>query len=85
MQSAPILPASLQGTVDAIRDAIPANIRTACSKVVEAEQDCVLIVTDHARVDYDHVVAHARLVIDTRNATASRGRSGASHARIVKA
>ncbi len=46
------------------------------------EQDCVLIVTDHARVDYDHVVEHARLVVDTRNATA-RTRGG--RARIVKA
>ncbi len=34
-----------------------------------ASQDCVLIVTDHSAVDYDFVVQHARLVIDTRNAT----------------
>jgi UDP-N-acetyl-D-glucosamine dehydrogenase len=32
--------------------------------------DCVVIVTDHARVDYERVVRHAPLVIDTRNATA---------------
>ncbi|MDX1943788.1 MAG: nucleotide sugar dehydrogenase [Pirellulaceae bacterium] len=32
-------------------------------------QDCVLIVTDHTAVDYDLVVRHAKLVIDTRNAT----------------
>ena len=31
--------------------------------------DCVLITTDHAAVDYRRVVATARLVLDTRNAT----------------
>lgn len=32
--------------------------------------DCAIIVTDHRNVDYEHVVRHARLVVDTRNATA---------------
>ena len=32
--------------------------------------DCVLIATDHTAYDYDHIVEHAQLVIDTRNATA---------------
>jgi UDP-N-acetyl-D-glucosamine dehydrogenase len=32
--------------------------------------DCVVIVTDHTDVDYGRVVAKARLVVDTRNATA---------------
>jgi UDP-N-acetyl-D-glucosamine dehydrogenase len=32
-----------------------------------AESDCVVIVTDHACVDYSAVVEHASLVIDTRN------------------
>jgi len=31
--------------------------------------DCVLIVADHSSIDYHHVVKHARLVMDTRNAT----------------
>jgi UDP-N-acetyl-D-glucosamine dehydrogenase len=31
--------------------------------------DAVLVVTDHSSVDYDHVVRHAALVVDTRNAT----------------
>ncbi len=31
--------------------------------------DCVLISTDHTLFDWDEVVKHARLVIDTRNAT----------------
>ena len=34
-----------------------------------AAQDCVLIATDHSAYDYDFIVQHARLVIDTRNAT----------------
>ncbi|MDA8440982.1 MAG: nucleotide sugar dehydrogenase [Peptococcaceae bacterium] len=34
-----------------------------------ADADCVLILTDHSIFDYDHVVAKAKLVVDTRNAT----------------
>jgi UDP-N-acetyl-D-glucosamine dehydrogenase len=36
-----------------------------------AAQDCVLIATDHSDYDYDFVVKHARLIVDTRNACAS--------------
>jgi UDP-N-acetyl-D-glucosamine dehydrogenase len=39
------------------------------------EADLVLILTDHTRVDYPLVVEHARLLLDTRNAT--RGVPGA--------
>jgi UDP-N-acetyl-D-glucosamine dehydrogenase len=46
------------------------------------EQDCVVIVTDHSAVDYETIVRHARLVVDTRNATATCSTDGA---RIVKA
>ena len=44
--------------------------------------DCVLIATDHAAYDYGWIVKHAKLVLDTRNATANvkTGRK-----RIVKA
>jgi UDP-N-acetyl-D-glucosamine dehydrogenase len=31
--------------------------------------DCVLIATDHSAYDYDFIVRHAPLVVDTRNAT----------------
>lgn len=34
-----------------------------------AAQDCVLISTDHTGFDYDAIVKHSQLVIDTRNAT----------------
>jgi len=47
-----------------------------------AEQDCVLIVTDHSAYDYGWIGRHARLIVDTRNAMA--GVAGA-RARIVKA
>jgi UDP-N-acetyl-D-glucosamine dehydrogenase len=33
-----------------------------------AAQDCVLIATDHSAYDYEFIGAHARLVLDTRNA-----------------
>ncbi|MCX7700670.1 MAG: nucleotide sugar dehydrogenase [Gemmataceae bacterium] len=32
-------------------------------------QDCVLIATDHSAYDYEWIVEHAPLVVDTRNAT----------------
>ncbi|MCA9163510.1 MAG: nucleotide sugar dehydrogenase, partial [Planctomycetales bacterium] len=32
--------------------------------------DCVLIATDHSSYDYQWIVDHAQLVVDTRNATA---------------
>ena len=47
-----------------------------------AAQDCVLIVTDHSAYQYDWIVRHSRLVVDTRNAT--RGVSPGA-CRIVKA
>jgi UDP-N-acetyl-D-glucosamine dehydrogenase len=47
-----------------------------------AEQDCVLVVTDHSRYDFDFIADNARLVVDTRNATAG---CCAARCRIVKA
>jgi UDP-N-acetyl-D-glucosamine dehydrogenase len=35
-----------------------------------ADADCVAILTEHRTVDYDMVVSHASLVVDTRNAIA---------------
>lgn len=34
-----------------------------------ATQDCMVIVTDHSAYDFNFIVRHAQLVIDTRNAT----------------
>jgi UDP-N-acetyl-D-glucosamine dehydrogenase len=36
-----------------------------------AEADCVVIVTDHRVFDYDTIVRHARLIVDSRNAIKS--------------
>jgi UDP-N-acetyl-D-glucosamine dehydrogenase len=47
-----------------------------------AAQDCVLISTDHSAYDYDFIVKHAGLVIDTRNATK---KVTANRDKIVKA
>ena len=38
-----------------------------------ADQDCVLIATNHSAYDYDFIVKHARMVLDTRNATRDVG------------
>jgi len=37
-----------------------------------AAADCCVIVTDHKKVDYDSVVEHAKLIVDTRNALKGR-------------
>ena len=50
------------------------------SKDVLERADAVVIVTDHSGVDYQMVADHARLVVDTRNATA---RLKSSRARVV--
>ena len=34
-----------------------------------AQQDCVVIITDHSRYDFDWIVRHAAVLVDTRNAT----------------
>lgn len=44
--------------------------------------DCVLISTDHSSIDYESLVASARLVVDTRNAT---GGIDDTEGKIVKA
>jgi len=38
-----------------------------------ATADCVMVVTDHATIDYALVAAHAKRVVDTRHALATRG------------
>ena len=37
-----------------------------------AAADCIVIVTDHKVFDYDAIVRHARLIVDTRNAVKRR-------------
>jgi UDP-N-acetyl-D-glucosamine dehydrogenase len=47
------------------------------SEPLEAEylaaQDCLLIATDHSAYDWDFIARHARLILDTRNATKGLG------------
>ena len=34
-----------------------------------ASQDCLLIATDHTDFDYESIVTHGQMILDTRNAT----------------
>jgi UDP-N-acetyl-D-glucosamine dehydrogenase len=42
---------------------------TAYSAELLAGADCVVIITDHSIFDWQHVLDHSKLVVDTRNAT----------------
>ncbi len=42
---------------------------TALTGKLLRTQDAVVIITDHSAYDYNWIVKHSRLVIDTRNAT----------------
>jgi len=53
----------------------------ALSADTVAGYDLVLVVTDHRDVDYALIAAHARLVVDTRNAFGKRGIAGAQIAK----
>lgn len=48
---------------------VPEMESVELSEQVLAEQDCVLIATDHSAYDYEMICQHASLVLDTRNAT----------------
>jgi len=48
---------------------LPAMTSAVLDEKTLAAQDLVLIATDHSAYDYDFIVRHARLVVDTRNAT----------------
>ncbi|MDA0659560.1 MAG: nucleotide sugar dehydrogenase [Planctomycetota bacterium] len=50
---------------------LPAMRSQTLSPQFLASQDCILIATDHTSYDYQDIVNHAQLVIDTRNATVS--------------
>jgi UDP-N-acetyl-D-glucosamine dehydrogenase len=47
-----------------------------------AEQDCMLLVTDHTGFDYEAIAKHSQLIVDTRNAFAG---VASPAAKIVKA
>lgn len=50
---------------------LPTMTSQELTPVYLSSQDCVLIATDHSAYDYDFIVEHSRLVLDTRNATKS--------------
>jgi UDP-N-acetyl-D-glucosamine dehydrogenase len=51
------------------------GVAMASSPLEPGAYDCVVIVTDHAAIDYDALVDQAELVVDLRNATGSNGKS----------
>ncbi|MFL5331360.1 MAG: nucleotide sugar dehydrogenase [Gemmataceae bacterium] len=58
----PIVSLTHQKTIRLINQPLSAEFLDA--------QDCVAIVTDHSNIDYRFLVAHSRLIVDARNATA---------------
>ncbi len=42
-----------------------------------SESDCVVVVTNHDAYDWNAVIEHSRVIVDTRNATASMDAAGA--------
>ncbi len=48
---------------------VPELTSTLITPEFLSSQDCVLIATDHSAYDYDLIVQHAKMVLDTRNAT----------------
>ncbi|HEX9871339.1 MAG TPA: nucleotide sugar dehydrogenase [Candidatus Tectomicrobia bacterium] len=56
-------------------------VHVPLEKEVVQAADCVVIATDHSHVSYEWVIAHAQLVLDTRNVT--KGLKAGS-ARVIK-
>jgi UDP-N-acetyl-D-glucosamine dehydrogenase len=54
------------------------------SDAVLAVADCVVIATNHASYDWQHVVQTARLVVDTRNATSRLSSTSPAASRVVR-
>jgi UDP-N-acetyl-D-glucosamine dehydrogenase len=46
------------------KDSVP------CDKV--EDYDCLVLATDHSYYDYEYLVGHGRVIVDTRNATGAR-------------
>ena len=54
---------------------------TPYSAELLAGADCVVIVTDHSIFDWQHVLDHSKLVVDSRNATV--GKQGAARIEVL--
>jgi UDP-N-acetyl-D-glucosamine dehydrogenase len=72
----PVIPMTREHAELAGRKSVPLTAQTIAS------YDAVLIATDHDDVDYGLITKHAKLVIDTRNATERRG---VKNDKVVKA
>jgi UDP-N-acetyl-D-glucosamine dehydrogenase len=64
----PVLP-SMRRRPALARGSIELSSRELTAEFLSA-QDVAIIVTDHTAFDYDHIVRHSRMIVDTRNATA---------------
>jgi UDP-N-acetyl-D-glucosamine dehydrogenase len=64
---------------------LPEMTSSKLTKEYLAEQDCVLIVTDHSSFDYPFIVENSRLIVDTRNALGAAKCKSRIGATIVKA
>lgn len=49
-----------------------------------SQQDCVVIVTDHSRLDFPAIVESSPLLVDTRNVVARKGLAGTAGDRLFK-
>jgi len=49
------------------------GLEMTCVPYAPAAYDCVVIVTDHAEIDYAQLIDDAELVVDLRNATGAKG------------
>jgi UDP-N-acetyl-D-glucosamine dehydrogenase len=72
----PMIPATREHAALAGRRSVPLDPQTI------AGYDAVLVATDHDDIDYDAVVAHAQVVVDTRNAC---HRAGIRSGKVIKA
>ena len=56
-----------------------AQLSSACFLDEISRADCTVIITDHSNVNYEALVQHGRLIVDTRNAL-----RGHSHSKIFR-
>jgi UDP-N-acetyl-D-glucosamine dehydrogenase len=60
------------------------RVSVSLSDAVLAAADCVVIATNHASYDWEHIVRSASLVVDTRNATAGLPADWPGRTRVVR-
>jgi UDP-N-acetyl-D-glucosamine dehydrogenase len=72
---------SFHDTFAADLTSLDGAMHVSLDKEVLRAADCVIIATDHSNVDYEWVVVHAPLIVDTRNVTRQTSAVGA---RLIK-